>query len=63
MPLFEREWHIAMRRELGVNYFSDPTHFIEYRLDEFAAEIDGAGLRVTEQLTPWGETTAWLRPS
>jgi len=58
VPLFERDWQIAMRRELGVNYFSDPTHFIEHRPDEFAAEIQSAGLCVTEQLTLWGEIWA-----
>jgi SAM-dependent methyltransferase len=63
VPLFEREWQIAMRRELGVNYFSDPTHFIEHRLDEFAAEIAAAGLRVTEQRTVWGEIWAECRAS
>ena len=52
-----------MRRELGVNYFSDPTHFIEHRLDEFAAEIAAAGLRVTEQRTVWGEIWAECRAS
>ena len=58
VPLFERDWQIAMRRELGVNYFSDPTHFIEHRLAEFAAETKSAGLRVTEQRTAWGEIWA-----
>ncbi len=62
VPLFERDWQIAMRRELGVNYFSDPTHFIEHRLDEFADETDAAGLRVTERLTLWGEIWAVCEP-
>jgi 2-polyprenyl-3-methyl-5-hydroxy-6-metoxy-1,4-benzoquinol methylase len=61
VPLFERHWQVAMRRELGVSYFSDPTHYIEHSLEEFAAEIDAAGLEITERLTLWGEIWAVCR--
>ncbi len=62
VPLFERSWQVPMRRELGVGYFSDPTHFIEYSLDEFAAEKRAAGLEVNERLTLWVEIWAACRP-
>ncbi len=58
VPLFERDWRLALRRELWVNYFSDPTHFIEHTLDAFAAETTAAGLAVTEMRTIWGEIWA-----
>ena len=61
VPLFERHWQVPMRRELGVSYFSDPTHYIEHTLDEFAGEIDAAGLEITERLTLWGEIWAVCR--
>ena len=61
VPLFERHWQIAMRRELGVGYFSDPTHYIEHTLDEFAGEMEAAGLEITERLTLWGEIWAVCR--
>jgi 2-polyprenyl-3-methyl-5-hydroxy-6-metoxy-1,4-benzoquinol methylase len=62
VPLFERDWQIAMRAQLGIGYFSDPTHYIEHTIEEFAAEIDAAGLKITEKLTSWGEIWAVCRP-
>lgn len=62
VPLFERHWHLPLRRELGVSYFSDPTHFIEHRLEEFAAETAAAGLEIVERKTLWGEIWALCRP-
>ncbi|MBF0267953.1 MAG: methyltransferase domain-containing protein [Alphaproteobacteria bacterium] len=58
VPLFERDWQMALRRELGVDFRSDPTHFIEPTLAEFQAEMDAAGLEVTEKITVWGEIWA-----
>ena len=61
VPLFERDWRLPMRRELGIGYFSDPTHFIEHTLDEFATEIAEAGLTLVEQRLAWGEIWALCR--
>lgn len=58
VPLFERHWHIAMRRELNVNYFSDPTHYIEYSILEFRQEMFAAGLVIDEMDIRWGEIWA-----
>ncbi len=63
VPLFERHWHLPLRRELGVNYFSDPTHEIEHTLAEFDAEIAQAGLVTVERLTRWGEIWAHCEPA
>ncbi len=63
VPAFERHWHLPMRRELGVNYFSDPTHFIEHRWDEFRAEMNAAGLRIEQEQQRWGEIWAVCRPA
>ncbi len=63
VPLFERNWQIPLRRELGVGYFSDPEHFIEHTVDEFAAEMAAAGLEIVERRTLWGEIWAACRPS
>ena len=63
VPLFERHWHLPLRRELGVNYFSDPTHEIEHTLEEFDAEIARAGLVTVERLTRWGEIWAHCEPA
>ena len=58
VPLFERDWQLPLRRELGVNYFSDNDHKIEHRLEEFLAEITDAGLNINEIITMWGEIWA-----
>lgn len=55
VPLFERDWRLPLRRELGVSYFSDPEHFIEPRLDELRQETAMAGLKPVETITLWGE--------
>jgi len=62
VPLFERDWKMALRRELGVDYMSDPEHFIEHRLAEFDAEIAAAGLAIFSRQTLWGEIWAECRP-
>jgi SAM-dependent methyltransferase len=62
VPMFERDWKLAMRRELGANYYSDPDHKIEHTLAEFAAEMTAAGLEIVETVLRWGEIWATLRP-
>ncbi len=62
VPLFERDWKLPMRREVGANYYSDPDHKIEPMLSEFQAETQAAGLAIDELITPWGEIWASLHP-
>ena len=62
VPLFERDWQMALRRELGVDFRSDDDHKIEHTLAEFQAEISEAGLRTVELQTMWGEIWADCRP-
>ena len=62
VPLFQRHWHVPLRKELRVGYFSDPTHFTEHTIAEFEAEITEAGLDIVEQFTLWGEIWAHCRP-
>ena len=55
VPLFERDWKMSMRREVGANYFSDSDHKIEHTRAEFRAETGEAGLEIDELVTLWGE--------
>jgi 2-polyprenyl-3-methyl-5-hydroxy-6-metoxy-1,4-benzoquinol methylase len=55
VPLFERDWQIPLRKEIGVNYFSDPEHYVEHTLKELLTELIAAGLSVSEINTLWGE--------
>lgn len=61
VPLFEREWQMALRRELGVDFRSDPDHKIEHTYGEFLAEIEASGLTAREVQTRWGEIWADCR--
>jgi len=63
VPLFERDWKLPMRREVGANYYSDPDHKIEPMIAEFRAETTAAGLEIREMLTLWGEIWASLDPA
>lgn len=63
VPLFERDWRVPLKYELGVEWRLDPTHETEYTLESFAEEITGAGLKVNYQEVRWGEIWAEVRPN
>lgn len=58
VPVFERDWRVPLKEELGVDYRLDPTHYIEYRQGEFATEIAQAGLHIRYMQINWGEIWA-----
>lgn len=62
VPAFDRHWHVPLRKELGIPYFSDPTHETEYVAETLSAELDGAGLELASLVTRWGELWAEARP-
>ena len=62
VPMFERDWQMPLKKEIKVNYLSDPDHKIEYTLDEFTDEIKKAGLNIKELKTMWGEIWAECLP-
>lgn len=59
VPMFERDWKIPLQKELGLNYFLDSTHFIEYCFDELEKEFREAGLKIEKIKTNWGEY--WIK--
>jgi 2-polyprenyl-3-methyl-5-hydroxy-6-metoxy-1,4-benzoquinol methylase len=62
VPMIDREWQVPLRRELGLPYFSDPTHHTEYTRATFEHEVHEAGLRVAHLQVNWGELWAELVP-
>jgi SAM-dependent methyltransferase len=58
VPLFERDWRVPLKRELGVEWRLDSTHETEYTLESFAEEMAAAGLSITHQHVRWGEIWA-----
>jgi SAM-dependent methyltransferase len=63
VPMVDREWQVSLRRELGLPYFSDVSHFTEYTRQSFEAEVHAAGFAVTHLQVNWGEIWAELSPS
>ncbi|MEM7532467.1 MAG: class I SAM-dependent methyltransferase [Chloroflexota bacterium] len=63
VPLFERDWRVPLKKELGVEWRLDPTHEIEYTHETFAQEMDEANLDIIYQEIRWGEIWAVTQPS
>jgi hypothetical protein len=61
VPLFERDWRVPLKKELGIEWRLDPTHYIEYTQETFEQEVTAAGLQIVEQQTRWGEIWCELR--
>lgn len=55
VPLFERDWRVPLKKEIGVDYRLDRTHFIEYPIEEFHSELRSGGLEVIHSEVRWGE--------
>jgi len=58
VPLYERDWRVPLKEELGVDYRLDPTHRIEYTVEGFAEEVEEAGFKIAYQEIRWGEIWA-----
>ena len=58
VPDFERDWTIPFRKQIGTNYFSDSTHYIEHTEKEFRNEMDHSGLQVISLTKNWSEIWA-----
>jgi hypothetical protein len=44
VPMINREWIVLYKKELGLDYRLDPTHHIEYTLEQFEEELGQAGI-------------------
>lgn len=61
VPLFERDWRVPLKRELGLEWRLDPTHEVEYTIESFCKEMAEAGLQIIHQEVRWGEIWSELR--
>jgi 2-polyprenyl-3-methyl-5-hydroxy-6-metoxy-1,4-benzoquinol methylase len=61
VPSIDRDWRVALRGELGLFAFSDPTHFTEYTRETFEREARAGGLEPVDVVLNWGEIWAELR--
>lgn len=60
VPLFERDWRVPLKKELGVEWRLDLDHKTEFTLEQFAQETSEAGLELVHQEVHWGEVWAEL---
>lgn len=63
VPLFEREWRVPLRRELGIEWRLDPTHETEYTVEQFEQEIAAAKMSAIHQEIHWSEIWAEVKPN
>jgi SAM-dependent methyltransferase len=59
VPMFEREWLVPLKKELGLEWRLDSDHHIEYTEAQLRQEIEASGLVVEEMVVRWGEF--WCR--
>ncbi|MCK4809566.1 MAG: class I SAM-dependent methyltransferase [Candidatus Omnitrophica bacterium] len=60
VPMVDRDWLTLYKKQLGMEYRLDKTHFIEYTLDSFKEEAGLAGLAVLNHYVRFGELYAVL---
>jgi SAM-dependent methyltransferase len=63
VPVYERDWTIPLKAEVGLPSYWDPDHEIEYDETFFRAEFAAAGLDVPELVLRWGEIWAVAVPA
>lgn len=62
VPLVDRDWQVALKQEMGVEWRLDPSHLIEYNLDTFTDEIQSAHLAIHHLEVHWGEIWSEVIP-
>jgi len=58
IPLITRDWLAVYKKEIGIEYRLDNTHFTEYTEESFAEEIHVAGLTLESSFVKFGELYA-----
>jgi 2-polyprenyl-3-methyl-5-hydroxy-6-metoxy-1,4-benzoquinol methylase len=63
VPSFERDWRVPLKKELGLDYMLDSTHFIEYTQENFMEEMKRAGLKIINLECRWSEIWCVAEPT
>ncbi len=62
VPCFDRDWTVALAKELGLDFRLDETHFTEFTRESFERETSAAGLTIKYLEIRWGEIWSELTP-
>ena len=63
VPMLNRSWIDLYKKELGMEYFLDKTHFVEYTFTSFKEELTKAGLYILDYSIQFGEIWAVINPN
>jgi len=63
VPVLDRDWVVPLRRELGLPYFGDAEHEVEYDVELLRSELEQGGWELAESRLVWGEIWAEARPA
>lgn len=58
VPMINREWIVLYKKELGIDYRLDSTHFTEYTLEQLEDELSGANIQIISHEIKFGEIYA-----
>ncbi len=58
VPMIDREWIVLYKKNLGVEYRLDNTHYIEYTFKQFSDELEEAGIEIKNYHIKFGEIYA-----
>jgi len=58
VPMINRHWVVILKKQMGVDYRLDKTHFIEYTKEIFYEEMKTSSLVVKSFEVKWGEIYA-----
>ena len=58
VPMIDRDWLVLYKKQMGVSWKLDKTHFTEYTLEEFSKEIEQCNLKILKCFIRWGEIYA-----
>ncbi|MGR3292443.1 MAG: class I SAM-dependent methyltransferase [Candidatus Scalindua sp.] len=55
VPMIDRDWITLYKKDLGVEWRLDPTHYIEYTLESLKGELKRAGISLEKYSIQFGE--------
>ncbi len=62
VPMFDRDWRVPLKEEIGVEWRLDSTHQTEYTKESLVTELETAGCMVRQLEIRWGEIWARIEP-